>query len=122
MGPTGYSVEWQRHYFPSRVLHSSTTIALVEFKNTSDQVWPPIVKLAYSWTPDAPGAQWQHGTNRTLFRRPVAPGQAVLLDRLEVVAPDRPGRYLLTFELVHELVTWFVDRGGKVLTVPVTVD
>ena len=46
----------------------------------------------------------------------------MILDRVEVRTPQDPGRYVLTFELVNELVSWFSDRGGAVLSVPVSVD
>jgi hypothetical protein len=122
MGATGYSVEWDGHYFPDRVKRGSKTIASLSFKNTSDQVWPTFVRLGYSWVPASGSASRIYPANRILFRRPVAPGSEVLLDRLEVVAPDRPGRYRLTFDLVHEFHAWFSDRGAAPLTLSVQVE
>jgi hypothetical protein len=80
------------------------------------------VKLSYHWSPPGAGDSGSHAGNRTLLRRPVAPGERVILERVEVQTPETPGPYLLDFELVNEFVAWFRDRGATVLSVPVTVD
>jgi SAM-dependent methyltransferase len=42
---------------------------------------------------------------------PLAPGAAAVVP-LRVLAPERPGRYVLDIDLVHEGVTWFAERDG----------
>jgi len=42
---------------------------------------------------------------------PLSPGEAALVP-LRVLAPERPGRYVLDIDLVHEGVTWFAGRGS----------
>jgi SAM-dependent methyltransferase len=41
---------------------------------------------------------------------------------LELAAPDRPGRYVLRFDLVNEGVGWFGEGGSRVVDVPLEVD
>jgi polyisoprenyl-teichoic acid--peptidoglycan teichoic acid transferase len=38
-----------------------------------------------------------------------------------ITAPDKPGRYVLAYDLVHETVTWFSDKGVIPLEVNVNV-
>ena len=38
-----------------------------------------------------------------------------------MTAPAQPGRYFLEFDLVHEGVTWFEQKGSSTLRVPVRV-
>jgi hypothetical protein len=122
MPGSGYSVVWEEHELPARVPRGSTVRARVVFRNSGDQVWPASVKLSYRWGPVGSASPVAHAENRTLLRRPIAPGERVILDRVEVRTPQVSGRYVLTLELVNELVSWFSDRGGAVLSVPVSVD
>jgi len=48
---------------------------------------------------------------RSPLPRDVPPGDEVTV-RARVRAPDRPGRYLLWWDLVHEHATWFSERGN----------
>ena len=48
--------------------------------------------------------------------RAVAPGETVSL-RIEHVAPRRPGRYALKFDLVDQHVCWFADVGSGPFTI-----
>ncbi|HYN86323.1 MAG TPA: DUF1698 domain-containing protein [Pyrinomonadaceae bacterium] len=45
--------------------------------------------------------------------RDVEPGESVELD-LVMRAPDRPGRYVLEFDMVSEHLSWFEDLGSHV--------
>jgi len=66
-----------------------------------------------------------HTTARDLFRESAAvtttsPGESrVVLVRLK--APHEPGRYVLQFDMVDEMVHWFSDLGGPGVLVPLEV-
>jgi hypothetical protein len=53
--------------------------------------------------------------------RDLPPGAAV---DIEVPLPriERPGAYVLAFDLVIEGVTWFADRGSPVARLPMSVE
>jgi hypothetical protein len=57
---------------------------------------------------------------RTVLPRDVAPGGTIQLVAA-VLAPDRPGRYLLAWDVVQENVLWFSIHSGTYSTVPVRV-
>lgn len=40
---------------------------------------------------------------------------------VRVRAPHQPGRYILQFDMVHEMVHWFSDLGGPGLLLPIEV-
>lgn len=57
---------------------------------------------------------------RTRLDRPLAPGESRSI-RSTVRAPEREGRYLLVWDMVHEHTTWFSDKMGLATPVVVTV-
>lgn len=57
---------------------------------------------------------------RTELPEDVPKGASVLLDAA-VVAPERPGRYLLIWDMVHEHTTWFSGQGARAFAVYVLV-
>ncbi len=50
----------------------------------------------------------------------VSPGAEVEI-RITITAPSTPGSYTLKFDMVHEGVTWFDERGATPLLIPVVV-
>jgi len=40
---------------------------------------------------------------------------------MTITAPSQPGDYVLEFDMVHEAVTWFKQRGARPLSINVTV-
>ncbi|HMJ24746.1 MAG TPA: hypothetical protein VK475_02925, partial [Pyrinomonadaceae bacterium] len=48
--------------------------------------------------------------------RAVAPGETISL-KIEHAAPQRPGRYILKFDLVAQHVCWFEDVGSEAFTI-----
>lgn len=78
------------------------------------------VNLTYRWL-DAGGAVVIPDGVRTPLPSPLAPGAAVTV-RAVVVAPSRPGEYLLELDLVQEDVDWFGTRGSRTTRARVTVD
>ena len=95
--------------------------------NASPFPWPSAgnaegqfaVRLANQWLSED-GSVVEHDDGRTSFDADIHPEQLVKV-RHAVTAPDRVGRYRLVFDLVHEDVGWFADRGSPALSVPVQV-
>ncbi len=102
---------------------SSMTIT-VTARNPTPYTWPPHVEalgvgIGNHWL-SAGGVEIQRDDGRSYLRTDVASGQAASLD-LVVNAPSTPGRYLLEFDMVHEGVTWFAQKGSIPLRLPVRV-
>jgi hypothetical protein len=123
MRESGYRVAWQSRDFPPSVAASSKTMARIVFRNSGTEIWHGSVHAARYFVPEgAPLKEGRDDAPRLTLRRPVAPGQTVTLERFEVAAPARPGRYRLVFDLVNEGVAWFSDRGAPPCAIPVRVD
>jgi hypothetical protein len=79
--------------------------------NDSDATWPwgwecvPEVRLGSRWY-DESGLEAQESQLRTAFPAPLAPGESDVVP-VHVLAPQRPGRYRLEFDLIHERSRWF---------------
>jgi len=72
---------------------------------------PPNIRASYHWLTPAGDVVVADG-DRTLMSAPIAPGgEGVVL--VQVVAPGKPGDYILELDLVHEHVRWF-ERGTSV--------
>lgn len=121
--PSGYRVAWGEHWFPARITHGSAVRGRVTLVNAGTEIWHGSVRCAHYFVPAGePLVEGRDAALRLLFKRPVAPRQTVTLERFVVRAPDRPGDYVLVFDLVNEMVAWFSDRGADRLVVPVRVD
>lgn len=73
--------------------------------------WP--IRLSYHLRqvdPDGSTTMLAFDSERTLLTEFLAAGQTVEL--LVPVTFERPGRYELEFDLVHEARCWFAERGG----------
>jgi hypothetical protein len=71
---------------------------------------PGLVGVSYHWH-DADGAEVVHDGVRTPLSARVPRGR-VHRQLVQVVAPDRPGQFLLTISLVHEGVRWFAESAS----------
>ena len=60
----------------------------------------------------ASGAVVDHEGQRTRLPAPVMPGDQAVVE-VRVRAPERAGRYLVSFDAVHELVRWFRLATGE---------
>lgn len=78
------------------------------------------VNLSYHWL-DTQGRPVDFEGLRALMPGPLRPGEAVELDLL-VEPPERPGAYLLAFDMVEEGVGWFSLQGAPYHTISVTVE
>jgi FkbM family methyltransferase len=98
----------------------------IQAKNAGTQPWygsTPVgpVHASYRWL-QANGNLLPIEGTRALFTRPVIqPGETDSL-RLQVVAPPKPGAYILWISMVQEGVAWFHDRGTEPLVLAVTAE
>jgi len=126
-------VEWQHVYVPSTMAAGKTVTVEVAFKNTSTDTWPDpqhanfgkrdgsyAVRLSYRWWKSGAARPVADDEERTDLTAPVLPRQSATL-LVNVTAPREPGDYLLQFDLVQELVTWFEWKGAARKTVPIRV-
>jgi SAM-dependent methyltransferase len=90
-------------------------------RNDSPVRWPASAELCVGdrWRTSGGAAIVSDGA-RALLGADLSPRQELLM-RLEAVAPDEPGDYVLEIDLIHERVGWFGDRGSTPLRLPVTV-
>lgn len=119
-----YRIQWGNVVAPPAVRAGSAFPVITRLFNRSAVTWEAQgaarVKLAYHWR-DAAGTEVLREGERTAIDLPVAPGGRVSV-RQKVVAPAKPGRYLLELDPVFETVSWFSARnGGKVYRIEIEV-
>ena len=102
-------VEWVRPLarMPAGIVREQELVV----ENLGDERWPwgadaqPPIWLGYRWRAANTDEVLGEGP-RTPFTETVEPG-ARSLAKLVVRAPERPGRYVLEVDVVHEHVRWF---------------
>lgn len=57
--------------------------------------------------------------NRGLLSKDVSHNEQIIIN-IKIKAPDNPGRYILQYDMVHERITWFSEKG--VIPLEVNVD
>ena len=98
----------------------------VQLRNESDAVWPldglgsPLVRVGYQWL-HADGKPLDIVGHRTPLPHTLWPGQSARMPA-SVLAPDKPGDYLLRWDLVAETFAWFSARGWKGPEIQVKVE
>ncbi|MDX1644499.1 MAG: hypothetical protein R3244_09105, partial [Thermoanaerobaculia bacterium] len=104
-----YSIEWQVPRAPERVRAGRTFELPVAVRNTSTGRWPAKgaarVQIAYHWL-DESGERVVREGLRTSLPRELGPDESARL-AMEVLAPARPGRYLLELDAIRERISWF---------------
>jgi len=78
------------------------------------------LSASYHWKV-ADGSMAVHDGLRTPLRAALGPGKSMRVS-LAVVAPGRPGAYVLEADLVQEGVAWFADHGSPVARAAVRVE
>lgn len=115
-----YRVTWRIGAHPKGLSRKGISPATVSFTNAGPCTWPTAVHLGYHWKAMEPGLSDVRDGGRGIPGHPVAPGETVTLS-IPLHPPDRPGRYLLQYDLVFEQVDWFQARGGNIVSVPMEV-
>ncbi len=125
-GAPEYRVRFLDHQTPPQMVAETIVTTSVTVQNLGSVVWPePLpmpVHLAYHWA-DAGGTRLEGVADdlRNPLPRDMGYGDTARLTA-QVRVPITPGNYLLRWDMVHELKTWFEDAGTSLpLTVPVTV-
>lgn len=114
-----YRVEWTEAHVPAEVSAGVRLAVPIVMRNSGDQVWPASqVFVSYHWLRDGRLVVWD-GERTALPRDLRAGSRATLAAR--VTTPREPGAYVLQLTLVHELVTWFEQRGAVMFVQPVSV-
>ena len=78
------------------------------------------VALSYHWLDPRTRRVVRYNGRRTLLPQPIAPGEALQVNA-DVQAPDKPGDYLLAWDMVVEHSGWFSERGNPMAEIAVTV-
>jgi len=100
----------------------------VKVKNTSNALWPAKgqsdskyqTRLAYHWLDKNGKAVINEGL-RTDLPSDLAQGKDLTL-KAKVVAPEKPGDYILELDMMQELVSWFGPKGSPTAKVNVAVN
>lgn len=124
----GMDVVYDAVKVPDRVKAGSRVTAVIRIKNVSMEPWAAqatsdgrnTIGLAYHWF-DMDGGVVVADGDRTRLKGDLEPGKSMTLDAL-VVAPEKPGRYRLQFDMIQESVAWFSWKKASVLTLPVLVE
>ena len=128
-----YRTQWIDHTTPAAVNRGKTFSVTVRVRNESGEMWfdrksanPPrpdgsyATRLSYRWK-TVGGNPLTEFEPRIDLPAPVGPGQVGSF-QMEVRSPAEPGRYILEFALLEQLIAWFDSRGGSNLEVPVHVE
>ena len=114
-----YRVEWAEVHVPAEVAAGVRIAVPVDMRNSGNRVWPASqVFVSYHWFRGDRLVVWDG--ERTRLPRDLRAGSRAAL-AVRVATPVDPGSYLLQLTLVHELVTWFEQRGASMFTQPVEV-
>ncbi len=108
--------------------NSSANLIKIKVKNTGAVVWPSkgqpngmyAIRLAYHWMDKGDKYVLFDGF-RTLLPHDIRPGEEVHLDAA-VDAPTIGGDYVLEWDMVQEGVSWFKDKGGKTVKIPMVIE
>lgn len=112
---------------PTTVAAGEQVATRMVARNAGDTLWLCTQEGRAGWTRigahleglDEPGS-YVHDWLRADLPRDLAPGESAAAE-VRWTAPDRPGRYRITFDLVAEQVTWFAERGSTPLVTEITV-
>lgn len=113
-GKAGFQVDWALVSVPDTMAHGATVYVQATFRNLGDKpIATENLSVSYHWftlTPSGPVQAIWDGV-RTPVTAAVAPGSSYPTP-VKVVAPDKPGDYLLVLDLVRDGVSWFGPRGA----------
>jgi hypothetical protein len=110
---------------PPSVMHPNQKLDVhLKLKNLGSETWPAVGTKDFKYQIDM-GNRWIRGTenkedNRAVLKADLPPGGETELT-MTITAPSVPGDYVLEFDMVHEGVTWFKQRGARPLSINVTV-
>ncbi len=94
----------------------------VKVKNISNVAWPvgSAINLAYHWL-NKDGKVVVFDGARTPIPHDVKPNEEVVLNA-KVYAPTQAGDYILEFDMVQEMVSWFKNKGSRTTRINIKVE
>lgn len=97
----------------------------VTVRNTGFLLWnhesdPYRMDLGTHWVNRDTGEMIIWDGDRGLLLEDVSHNEEIVID-IKIKAPDKPGMYILQYDMVHERVTWFSDKGVILLEVNIDV-
>lgn len=113
---------------PTTLKANTPTTVDVKVKNTSNVLWAAKgmpdgkfqTRLAYHWL-DKNGKLIVQDGLRTDFKSDLIPGNEITMNA-KIKAPERPGDYILEFDMLQEMVAWFGSKKSPTAKVNVTVN
>jgi len=125
---TGFKADIAVAKPPTAMKPNEMVLLDVTVKNLGEAPWPHKggpgaahgVLLSYHWLQKGNPDPLVDGI-RTNLPADLAPGAQVALIAT-VKAPDKPGTYILEFDMVQEAVAWFKDRGSRPVRFDVAVE
>ena len=120
--------DWYRADYSAAALPSMAPNALlttpVTIQNRGLVTWRSAglrpVALSYHWLDPRTRRVVRYNGRRTLLPQPINPGDALQVIA-DVQAPNKPGDYLLAWDMVVEHSGWFSERGNPMAELAVTV-
>ncbi len=120
-----WKVQWVQVQIPDQIPLGTGATCTFVIRNAGTETWrntgPNRVRLGYHWYDTKGNKVAADADIRTELPRPVRPGETVTLERVRVVPPPLPGRYILQWDLVEEGRAWFVTWGNRPYQVTVDV-
>ncbi len=112
-----WKVQWVDTKIPAKIPLGIGTTCTFVIRNAGTETWrntgPNRIRLGYHWY-DTNGEPIPADKDiRTELPREVKPGETVTLEKVPVIPPPWPGRYILEWDLVEEGRAWFVNRGSS---------
>ncbi len=120
-----YGAAYRPGPLPTLAPNQLTSVA-VALENRGQIAWEPAgsrpVRLAYHWLDAESGAVVRFEGRRTELPRRVGPGETITVTAT-LQAPQRPGRYLLAWDMLREYIGrgWFSEMGIAPAEVEVVV-
>jgi hypothetical protein len=127
--PQGFQAQLSIKNQPTTLKTSQVFKAEMVIKNNSPVIWPSQrgkegdrnwIQLAYRWF-DLSGKPLSIPIERTNLPHDLEPQQQVEVVA-KVVPPEKPGEYLLEFDMVQEGVDWFKSEKSPACTFKVRVE
>lgn len=119
---TDYRIEWISAKAPPTLKTGEKQDIEVSFRNAGTQaISNEMVAVSYHWMDASDPTRvivWDG--LRAAVAHPLQPGETYVAT-VPLQAPDRPGKYILSVDLVHEGVAWFSPKGWAPPNSPVAV-
>ncbi len=114
-----YAVKWLDYNGPQTIPADATVVADFELVNAGFKTWvhdgSNPVHLGYRWRTPTGEEVLVRESLRYELPQDVPSGGQVKLTGVQTVAPEKPGNYVLVWDLVEEGITWFEDRDSPPL-------